>query len=347
MILTRKENKSTFVLKRFTIFIFLLISTFILVLLVKLRNMKYENVNTNSNPILLKFNKVRTHGKWISGKKSKFTCKINHTHGCCGNNTQKMHFQFADKLLNYNVKSSITQKIYKKNITILGDSLQLLFFEGLSEILELSDQKSFITSFKSYKKTPPWYMHKHKSNGWLQYIYFYYFSNQGKGCSTRQFDNKAHFVVNENILKSIINRSDIIVANLGLHYYFCTVGHYEEALRLFSQLLKEEIKLHDWKQIVYRATLPQHFYSKSNTGFFQKFNPNSSCAKVTSVVENPTNALLKAAAERYGFKYLDNYYIYKDRYDLHSRIKIGDCTHYCYSPELLVPELILLDQHIL
>ena len=154
------------------------------------------------------------------------------------------------------------------------------------------------------------------------------------------------FVINNEIMKVIINRSDIMIANLGLHYYFQSVGMYGETLRVFSHILQNEMIKDKRKQVVFRATLPQHFLSKANTGLYEQYNPNASCAKSTSIIENHTNALLKAAAEKYGFKYLNNYYIYRDRFDLHSRTKKGDCTHYCYTPELIIPELILLEQLI-
>ena len=145
-------------------------------------------------------------------------------------------------------------------------------------------------------------------------------------------------------MKRVLATSDIIIANLGLHYYFCSVGTLGASLRLLSELLQNEISRSNQKQVILRGTLPQHFISKSGTGVFERYDPSGTCATIVSKVENPTNALLKENAKHYGFKYLDNYHIYKRRYDMHSLYKKGDCTHYSYSPELTIPELILLDQ---
>lgn len=288
-----------------------------------------------------------SNGQWILGKKYREKCKFEHAHGCCGPMTQSLHFLFDDDKLNrYSVKTSISEKLHGKNITILGDSLQLLFFEGLAEVLDLSSQKRLVWNFKGNdnNKSASWTAVEHKSGGWLQYLYFYYYSDMVKGCKGTHGDR---FKVDENVMRRVIATSDIIIANLGLHYHFCSVGAYGESLRLLSELLQEEVSKHKHKQVILRATLPQHFISKSNTGFFEKYNPNATCAKVISRVENPTNALLREAARTHGFKYLDNYHIYKGRYDMHSLIKKGDCTHYCYSPELTIPELTLLDQLLL
>ena len=210
-------------------------------------------------------------------------------------------------------------------------------------MLDLSNKTNLVWNFKANdkNKTASWTAVEHKTGGWLQYLYFYYYSDMVKGCKGT-FGER--FKVDENIMKRVLATSDIIIANLGLHYHFCSVRAYGESLRLLSELLQEEKLKHKHKQVVLRATLPQHFISKSNTGFYERYISNATCAKIASKVEHPTNGILREATKRYGFKYLDNYHIYKGRYDMHTHIKKGDCTHYCFSPELTIPELILLDQ---
>ena len=283
-------------------------------------------------------------GDWVTGRIYKETCNLQHIHGCCGNNRRGRHYVFKDNNLNnYDAIKSILNKIRGRNITILGDSLQPSFFEDISEVLHLSNKTELIWNFKANdnNKTAFWKIMKHNTGGWLQYLYFYYYTDKVLGCKGTHGER---FKIDEPLMKTILSKSDIIIANLGLHYHFCSVIAYGESLRLLSEVLQEEILRNNHKQVVFRATLPQHFISKAHTGFYEKYNPNVTCATVESRVEHPTNSILKETAKKYGFKYLDNYHIYKGRFDLHSRVKKGDCTHFCHCAELTMPELVLLDQ---
>ena len=283
-------------------------------------------------------------GIWVTGRIYKETCNLQHIHGCCGNNRRGRHYIFNDNNLNnYDVIRSILTKIRGRNITILGDSLQHSFFEDISEVLNLSNKTELIWNFKANdnNKTAFWKIMKHNTGGWLQYLYFYYYTDKVLGCKGTHGER---FKIDEPLMKTILSKSDIIIANLGLHYHFCSVIAYGESLRLLSEVLQEEILRNKHKQVVFRATLPQHFISKAHTGFYEKYNPNVTCATVESRVEHPTNSILKETAKKYGFEYLNNYHIYKGRFDLHSRVKKGDCTHFCHCAELTMPELVLLDQ---
>ena len=65
-------------------------------------------------------------GQWKPGEIYTKTCRFTHHHGCCRGDVETLHFVFNDSNLNgYNVQRSIAQKLYRKNIMILGDSLQL------------------------------------------------------------------------------------------------------------------------------------------------------------------------------------------------------------------------------
>ena len=63
---------------------------------------------------------------------------------------------------------------------------------------------------------------------------------------------------------------------------------------------------------------------------------------------HPTNYFLKNMAKRFKFSFLDNFSLYYERGDW-NRGKTSssvDCTHYCYTPELILPEMVLLTQFI-
>ena len=54
-------------------------------------------------------------------------------------------------------------------------------------------------------------------------------------------------------------------------------------------------------------------------------------------------------ARKYDFKFLDNFPIYYERGDLTFVFNPNgalDCTHHCYTPEIIWPELVMLTQLI-
>ena len=62
-----------------------------------------------------------------------------------------------------------------------------------------------------------------------------------------------------------------------------------------------------------------------------------------------TYNFLKNTARRFNFSFMDNFSIHYQRGDLTKGLIAGnklDCTHHCYTPELIWPELVLLTQLI-
>ena len=106
------------------------------------------------------------------------------------------------------------------------------------------------------------------------------------------------------------------------------------------------------KQVIVRATLPQHFITKSGFGFHgdSATNGTRQCdAKVPFPEPHFTNYFLKNMVRRFNFSFMDNFSIYFERGDLTLGQKAPnklDCTRHCYSPELIWPELVLLTQII-
>ena len=105
-------------------------------------------------------------------------------------------------------------------------------------------------------------------------------------------------------------------------------------------------------QVILRSTTPQHFITVSGSGFYSqriRMKEAKRCLKlVPHPISHPTNHFLLDMAQRYNFKYLDNLPIYFERGDLKVEQWSGylDCTHHCYTPELVWPEVVLLTQLI-
>ena len=265
----------------------------------------------------------------------------------CGNmptrtEARKLHFVFKNKDLNSaNVLHSFQNKIIGKNVTIFGDSLQLRFFYDIAGILTLNGS-NFVDRIE----------HKHYHYGLrtrssaskinkinLRLVYFYEYDS-----FLCESANTGKQVISRKMIVKEFQKSDIIILNLGLHYGACNVSTYKRALEDIAHILNTELSKHPEKQVVFRNTLPQHFYrGKGRDRYFRGFNKSKICFG-TNNVQHWTNKYMKEVSKHYGFKYLESFPIYADRWDLHVR-KTGrlDCTHFCYTPELIVPEIALLN----
>ena len=105
------------------------------------------------------------------------------------------------------------------------------------------------------------------------------------------------------------------------------------------------------KQVIVRATLPQHFITNAGMGFYGQIEAKDKhpcLVKVPFPVPHPTNYFLKNMARRFNFSFLDNFSIYYERGDLtKGKIRgLFDCSHHWVNPELIWPELVLWTQII-
>ena len=146
----------------------------------------------------------------------------------------------------------------------------------------------------------------------------------------------------------------------GLHYRNCTVTSFLETLYKVADILEEETRKHSEKSVIFRSTLPQHFYAGPNfpPGYFiasRLFRENKDkyknigCWNHTFTKMHWTSFYLEKVSRLYGFGFLDSAPLYTDRWDLHiiktvNDVKEVDCTHYCYTPEHFVPEVALLNE---
>ena len=254
----------------------------------------------------------------------------------CNKTVRQLHFVFNTNSLNKdNVLHSLRTKIRGKNITIFGDSLQKHFAVFMAEVLNMNERKPDLHYVYHSRKV------KLKSQINLQVKNVWEYGNY----LCKGDPNSGRFVMRKKNIVQAFSESDIIVFNLGLHYENCSISTYRAALEEVAGLLKEELTRYPHKQVVFRSTLPQHFYMGKNIGgYFPKFNKHISCYGVNNV-QHWTNKYMKEVSKRYGFKYLDSFPIYADRWDLHFPNKtMPDCTHFCFTPETIIPELALLEQ---
>ncbi len=119
-----------------------------------------------------------------------------------------------------------------------------------------------------------------------------------------------------------------------------------------AHVLREETRKNSEKIVILRTTLPQYFYAGPEypigyytdlPGFVNYIKEHKSCLNQTFDKNHWTNFFLEKFSKEYGFKFLDSAPLYTDRWDLVHYGKI-DCTHFCYTPEIAVPEIALLTQ---
>ncbi len=277
--------------------------------------------------------------RWEPGLSFNHICKINADDraSCCSSvqHTKKMHIEIEGKTLSMDqTVKTFRRKIYNRRVLLFGDSLADQLFLSIWDLLEtglfIPEQVARVPFFKIFRevKQPAQNVH-------FQFVSFFVLKTSSNCTSTVMLEPRD--------LQSLIQDFDIIIYNFGLHYEFCSQWEFVTDMTQVADILKAETAKHPKKQVVVRSTLPQHF--PGNNGYFvaprTQFDIYDSCANKTTEKEHRSNKALQNIAEQYGFKYMDSFPIYMERWDLHWRS--GDCTHNCYTAEITVPELALLN----
>ena len=139
-------------------------------------------------------------------------------------------------------------------------------------------------------------------------------------------------------LKGILNTTDIVIINFGLHYTkHENIVEYVNYVEDMAQALSVGNS-----QVVIRNTLPQHFQTEGGLYDMNNKPAMKYCQNETIVKSHPSNILMKYIAKKYNFRYLDEFVLFSSRWDLH--FSQSDCTHYCYISELTFAQIIVLLQ---
>ena len=110
------------------------------------------------------------------------------------------------------------------------------------------------------------------------------------------------------------------------------VSEYRESLEDVAKVLKQHITAHPHKEVIFRSTLPQHLRN-SKDGYYLVLNKSAKCLRKSTWNEHWTKKQMEEISRIYGFKYLNSTSVYVDRWDLNES---PDCTHFCYTPEVIV-----------
>ncbi len=139
---------------------------------------------------------------------------------------------------------------------------------------------------------------------------------------------------------SILNTSNSVIFQTGIHYTCAREEFYVSLLTKLGQIVQEQMMKCPGKQVILRSTLPQYFQGEG--GWCPPKVEGRGCSKYLDIQKiGPLNIYVEMRAEHCGLKYMDSASFYVERWDLHMTPK--DCTHTCITAGVTVPELALLN----
>ncbi len=251
-----------------------------------------------------------------------------------------MYFKFYNESLNgLDTRKIFLNKLRNKNLIILGDSLQDEMFEGIVEALELKGQVN--DQFRFEIGSPDRYKIStigHGQNGFIKRLRYYNIyppdiSNQS---------NVQKIFVRPDTLMSHITENSYVILNFGLHYKDWTISDMRYLIREIIPLIKNRVKR---GALILRNTLPQHFQSSHHSGRYEPNRLGEKCVPVRQPERYTTDIIAEYFAKLHNIRILNDAGIFADRWDLHQQIKPKlDCTHFCYTPATVWPQLTLLIQ---
>ncbi len=259
-----------------------------------------------------------------------------------------MHYVFKDPKFNNLSKADIKRmtfsKLKNKNLTIFGDSLQLQLFRYLVKVLDLTSNitKQHVNDALCGKLLSLQSI-DHGQNGFLKCLKFY--NVWDPDLSTKKIADR-YFISTKTLLK-FVEVGGIVIFNFGLHYKHWNLLDFHRIVSRVAVQLGQMKK--NGTTILFRNTLPQHFPTASNTGIYSHYTAKKGgkCVKVTHPEKHPSDIIMEHYAKIHNISILNDYILFLDRWELHS-VKNKhlhlDCTHFCYTPELAVPQLVLMNQ---
>lgn len=285
--------------------------------------------------------------RWAPGSLYNDTCKITLSSRqdrrliCCHNakNYTQLHWVSEQGPISLTeTKQVFWDKIYNKTVLFVGDSITNQLTLSMWDLLEPGLQMKVYHpgNFRREIRPDPRNQGKYHKVVDHRKVNFTYL--KGAYISTTGCVTFPTWDLPLDNLRMFARESDIILFNMGLHYETCTNQSYRDSINNVSTIFKEELTRHPEKQVIIRSTTPQHYAGYPYYTLGQK---DWNCQKRTTYNEHWTNKILKSAAKQYGFKYMNSFPIYMDRWDLHFRKM--DCTHSCVTAEVIVPEMALLN----
>ncbi len=228
------------------------------------------------------------------------------------------------------------RKIHSKIVVFLGDSLLFQLFWGFLDALDLAFVDTYPRGCRTCDCAFKHPCEARKGDSALKFKMIAVWKIAQPSCGRVKPERCVYF----SEIGAILNTSDIVLFQFGIHYSFEPKEEYAMLLNELGKIAQAEMKNYPGKEVILRSTLPQHFLT--HDGWFHRNKEKSKkCSKISSYNEHWTNSYLRSIAAQFGFKYMDSAPFYVDRWDLHANPR--DCTHSCLTAEVTIPEMALLN----
>ena len=112
----------------------------------------------------------------------------------------------------------------------------------------------------------------------------------------------------KKLVQVIVNmkNDNIVLVNIGLHYYSVEVRRLTNMIRLLMAELNQFLLIQGTK-IIFRMTLPQHFGSFSKSGWYHEESKNKRQNESKNPARHGMDLLVRQEALKYGFSIFDDF----------------------------------------
>jgi hypothetical protein len=248
------------------------------------------------------------------------------------------------------------QAVQDRTVLFLGDSMTLVIFEGI--VMQL---KATSILFKEPLSTDSVCQHQvyvPTYNVTLHLLYFYDLEDPRE--TDLQHKGSGPYHLKQFLLSTYLQSADIVMANVGLHNWPFPSFQGRQMNVLYDLFRQEQTRRSSLIKgsplcFVWRTTLPQHFPTHTGTGQYGDRWENYTkvgCVQLPKAWSHPSDQALEAvrflSTKNHDQKppLLDYTSIFQNSHQFHSMGKKSDCSHYCYSPRLWSPLLLVTAEAI-
>ncbi|KAI8833470.1 hypothetical protein BJ741DRAFT_270662 [Chytriomyces cf. hyalinus JEL632] len=298
------------------------------------------------------------HGSWVNLTSSKEIaiahgdCFIETQHGCClpQHVTQAAQKRFVYTLPDgANAEPRTVADIFtllnSKRLSIIGDSISEQIFEAL--LIQLAQKKIQAVQEASFNPIPgtslgrkPFPSLKRfylpQFNATLQYVKSYRFA------PSAEFDrfaagSGAKLVLSSQQLSFVLDVSDVVVANYGMHYIRLKekTAFRPAMTALVEAFAAERLKPNGLnKKFILRDMLPNFSAQLPNP------SAPSLCSKRKVRLYKGHNRFLKEMADKFSMPFWEEGQLYRDRADAKLGLRKDgkrDCVHFCHNVFIYEP----------
>ena len=218
-----------------------------------------------------------------------------------------------------------------RSLLFLGDSTMLQVFAAFIMIL---DQFGLVLNYTKIHRSH--FLANLTQSSSMQLLEFYRVA--GVEPPHRPYKGYKDILLSTEQLASTLRTVDIVILNIGAHYYDDTDFQLSE-----YKFLNRQFQASGMSNLILLKTLVQHFDNADGSGQYSQGLHLKPCRKLKIKWDHPSFSAIRDAASDWKIvlkqrkaKILDFTENFEGASSFHS-VKGKDCTHYCYSPLLYEP----------